>query len=93
MFEGFLELSKEVNPCSEGHGSTGDCVLMEGICLGQGRSFSHVQKSKHDFLSIGVVGFFIDCKIESDGVHPRDHCFIGAIEGFQFPKLELSRFG
>ena len=92
MFEGLLELLKKVVPGSEGDGGAVDGIFSEGISPDQGGPFGHVQESKGDFLHIIVVGGLIDCKIKLDGVHPQDGCFIEAVEGFGFAKLEFSRF-
>ena len=91
MLKGFLESSKEVVPGPEDHGSAGNCIFLESISPGQSRPFGHVQESKGNFLCVHVVGCFIDCKVELNGVHPGDHHLIGAIKGFGFAKLQLSR--
>ena len=92
MFKGFLKLSEEVIPGSESYSSASNRIFPEGICPGQGRPFSHVQEGKGDFLHISVIGCLIDCEVKLDGVQPGDLCFIGAIKGFGFAKLELGRF-
>ena len=92
MFKSQLELLEKVIPALKDYSSTRDGILLEGVSSGQGGLFGHVRESKSNSLSIGVIGFFVDCEIELDGVHPRDCCFIGAIEGSRLAKLEFSRF-
>ena len=92
MFESQLELLKEVVPGFKGDDGAIDSVLPEGISPGEGRPFSHVQEGEGNFLHIIVVGRFIDCEVELDGVHPGDSRFIGAIEGFGLTELKLGRF-
>ena len=93
VLKGFLELFKEVIPGSKGYDSTGDHVFPKGISPSQSRPFGHVQEGKCNFLRICVVECLVHYEVELDGVHPRDGCFIGAIKGFGFAKLKLSRFG
>ena len=59
----------------------------------QSRPFGHIQESKGNLFHIGVVECLVDHEIKLDGMHPGDCHFIGAIEGFEFAKLELGRFG
>ena len=92
MLKSLLELLKEVIPGSEGYGGISDGILLEGVSPGQSGPFSHIQKGKSNFLCVSVVGGLVDHEIELDGVHPGDHCFIGAIEGFGFAKLEFDGF-
>ena len=92
VFKGLLEFPEEVVPGSEGYGGTNDCIFSEGISPGQGGPFGHVQEGEHDFLCVGVIGFFINHKVKLDGVHPQDGSVVGAIEGFGFANLELSGF-
>ena len=92
VFESQLELLKEVVPGSKGYGSAVDSILPEGFSPGLGGSFGHVQESEGDFLRIITVRRFVDCKVELDGVHPGDCCFVGAIEGLGLAELKLSWF-
>ena len=93
VFEHCLELLKKVVPRSKGNSSAVDGVLPEGVSPGQGRPFSHIREGEGDLLCVVVAGCLVDCEIKLDGVHPGDSCFVGAIEGFGFAELELSRFG
>ena len=92
MFECQLELLKKVIPRSKSNSGAVDGILLEGVSPDQGRSFSHVQESKGDFLHIIVVGGLVDRKVELDGVHPGDRRYVEAIEGLGFAKLKLSGF-
>ena len=92
VFKSVLEFPKEVIPGSESHGGASDCVFTESVSPGQSRSFNHVGEGEQNFLHIVVIGFFIDCKVQLDGVHLQDGGFVGAIEGFWFAELELGGF-
>ena len=92
VFESLLEPFKEVIPGSKSHSCVRDSILSKGVSPSQDGPLSHVGEGKCNLLCIGVIGFFVYCKVELDGVHPGDCCFIGAIEGFGFSKLELSWF-
>ena len=92
VLKGLLELFEKVIPGSEDNSSAIDGVLLEGVSLSQGRSFSHVQEGEGDFLHIVVVGSLVDCEIELDRMHPRDSRFVGAIEGLGFAELKLGGF-
>ena len=92
VLESQLELLKEVVPGSKGYGGACDGILSEGISPGRGRPFGYIQEGKGDLLRIIAVRRLIDCKVELDGVHPRDSHFIGAIEGLGFAKLKFGGF-
>ena len=92
MLEGLLELLEKVIPGSEGNGSAVDSVFLESFGPSLGRSFSHIQEGKGNFLHVVAVRGLVDRKVELNGVHPGDSCFIGAIEGFRLAKLKFSRF-
>ena len=92
VFERHLELLEKVIPRSEGNSGAIDGIFSEGVSPGQGRPFGHVQEGEDDPLHVIVVRLLVDCQVELDGVHPGDSRFVGAIEGFGFAELKLSRF-
>ena len=92
VFEHCFKLCNEVGEGSNGDNSTGDSILLEGGCPGEGGSFGHVRQSKGDFLVVIIIDLFVDEEVESYGIQPLGGLFIGSVKGFWCSNTEFSGF-
>ena len=92
VFERCFEFGDEIRECTHGDGRSGDSVLSEGSCPGEGRSFGHVGEGEGDHFVVGVIDFVVDEEIEAYRVQPLGGFVIRSVKGFWCSDTEFGGF-